>query len=113
VSERKMPSDEVATHCGPPVMKFVWRMVPPVEEARVVRSDDEVAKIRSPARYEERPVPPFAAERAVAKVRAPVEEKVDVAVPPKYAVLKTESSDVEALRNDWSAVKEFAAPGET
>ena len=30
------PNDEVATHVGAPVVKLVWRMVPPVDEASVV-----------------------------------------------------------------------------
>ena len=47
------------------------------------------------------PVPPFAAVRALAKVRAPVEEKDDVAVAPKYALLYTESKVEEAPPVNW------------
>lgn len=45
------------------------------------------------------PVPPEATRSGVMSVSAPAEEKVLVAVAPKYALLKTESWEVEALVN--------------
>ena len=53
--------------------------------------------MRSPGVYEEKLVPPLLTPRAEARVNAPVDEKLEVAVPPKYAVLNTERRDVEAL----------------
>ena len=41
-------------------------------------------------------MPPFDTVRAVARVRAPAEEKEEVAVPPKYAVPKLDKFVVEA-----------------
>ena len=53
-------------------------------------------------------VPPEEIPRADASVSTPVESKVDVAVPPKYAVPKLENKVEEAFENDCRAVHEFA-----
>lgn len=59
----------------------------------------------SPVRVEA-PVPPEETARAEASVSTPVEENVEVAVAPKYALLKTESCEDEALMNERSDGKE-------
>ena len=51
---------------------------------------------RSPVKVVE-PVPPLDTARGVARVSAPVDEKDDVAVAPKYAMPKLEKLVVEAL----------------
>lgn len=63
--------------------------LPPMESDEVATSTSAVPaafeyNMRLPV-MEERPVPPFATVRALARVRAPVEEKLEVAVDPKYA----------------------------
>ncbi len=83
-SARLIFNVEVATQDGAPVVKDVWRIVPPVEEASFAKLFAPVAYIVSPAVYVERPVPPFAGVRADARERTPVEEKEEVAVEPKY-----------------------------
>jgi len=85
VSESAMPKVEVATYDGAPVVKLVWRIEPPVDEATRANVLAEFAYRMSPAVYEEMPVPPFAAVSAEARVSAPVEEKDEVAVAPKAA----------------------------
>ena len=62
----------------------------------------------SPAVYEENPVPPDDCPRAEASVSTPAELNVEVAVPPKYAVPKFESSVEEALVNVCRALQVFA-----
>ena len=47
---------------------------------------------------------------AEARVSTPAEEKLEVAVPPKYAVPVLEKSEVEALAKDCRAVHELALP---
>ena len=39
----RSPRDEVATHVGAPVVKDVWRMVPPVDDATRARVVAEFA----------------------------------------------------------------------
>ena len=58
------------------------------------------------------PVPPFAAVRALARVRAPVEEKEEVAVAPKYAGPYEEKSVVDAdpLNSTSEVVAETTTP---
>jgi hypothetical protein len=64
----------------------------------------------SPAEKLLKPVPPEVAARADARVSTPDEEKVDVAVLPKYAVPVFEKfvEDAPAV-NDWRAVQLFAS----
>ncbi|KKU53652.1 MAG: hypothetical protein UX77_C0039G0003 [Parcubacteria group bacterium GW2011_GWA1_47_11] len=46
------------------------------------------------------PVPPDETPSALARVRTPAESKLEVAVPPKYALSNTESCEDDALAND-------------
>src|SRR3989344_5953429 len=52
------------------------------------------------------PVPPLPTRSGVMSVKAPAELNDDVAVAPKYALLNTESCDVEALVNASSDGRE-------
>ncbi len=54
------------------------------------------------------PVPPEPTASAVPRVRTPVDEKLEVALPPKYAVPTFEKRVEEALAKDWRAVQELA-----
>jgi len=56
------------------------------------------------------PVPPFGTVKAEARVNAPLEEKEEVAVAPKYAGPYAEKSEVEAFPNCCKAVQIFAFP---
>ena len=76
-------SVEDAIHAGAPFWSV--RMRPSVDEARVVRFVDEFAKRMSPEVYEDLPVPPFAAESAVFKVRLPTLSMVKRVVVAKDA----------------------------
>ena len=55
-------------------------------------------------------MPPDVTASAVPRVRTPVEEKLDVALPPKYAVPVLEKSVEDALAKDWRAVQMLACP---
>ena len=83
VSDNAIPSDEVATHDGRPVVyEFVRK--PPVELASAVSDVPDGDPMRSePSATAERPVPP----RVVASVPVHVGAKVNV--PPEFVIFKS------------------------
>jgi hypothetical protein len=90
-----MPSDEVETHVGAPVVNEVMRSVPPVLEATCASELAEAAYVIAPGVYEEIPVPPFPATSVPESVSVPVSVtgpplKESPVVPPEASSDVTE-----------------------
>lgn len=96
----------------PPLPEAVELSVVPSNVRFEPITSDFIADVPLPTKIPpsevEEAVPPEAMPRAEASVRAPALEKLDVAVPPKYAVPVFEKRVEEALRNDCSAVQLLA-----
>ena len=101
MSESATPSEDEAVHAGLPVVKSRERKRPaPEVVARAVSADvPPLPKRREPSAIEESPVPPEPMPKADASVSAPVDEKLEVAVAPKYDGPYEENRVVDALPN--------------
>src|SRR3989338_8223549 len=95
--ERPEEKVVVATHAGMPPDHA--RTCPPVPCVVVERALVPAPYGMAPVWILPQPVPPLPTRSGVMRVRAPVESKVEVAVAPKYALLKTENWLVEAFVN--------------